>query len=55
MEILDKTDILILKILQYNSNLTTKELASKVNLSTTPVFERLKRLENDGYIKYLSR
>ena len=51
MEILDKTDILILKILQNNSNLTTKELASKVNLSTTPVFERLKRLENDGYIK----
>ena len=51
MEILDKTDILILKILQNNSNLTTKELASKVNLSTTPVFERLKRLENDGSIK----
>ncbi len=51
METLDKTDILLLKILQENSNLTTKELASKVNLSTTPVFERLKRLENGGYIK----
>ena len=48
---LDKTDIEILRILQENSRLTTKEIASRVNLSTTPVFERLKRLENEGYIK----
>lgn len=51
MDKLDKIDYNILKILQNNSNLTTKELAEKVNLSTTPVFERLKRLQNDGYIK----
>ena len=31
--------------------ITTKELAAKVNLSTTPVFERMKRLEKEGYIK----
>jgi len=31
--------------------LTTKELAAKVNLSTTPVFERVKKLEKEGYIK----
>ena len=31
--------------------LTTKELAARVSLSSTPVFERLKRLENGGYIK----
>jgi len=51
MDILDKTDLQILRILQDNSKLTTKELAAQVNLSTTPVFERLKRLETEGYIK----
>lgn len=51
MEHLDKTDILILRILQENSRLTTREIANKVNLSTTPVFERIKRLEESGYIK----
>ena len=34
-----------------NARLTTKELAARVNLSTTPVFERMKRLERNGYIK----
>jgi Lrp/AsnC family leucine-responsive transcriptional regulator len=51
MDTLDKTDLQILRILQNNSKLTTKELAAQVNLSTTPVFERLKRLEAEGYIK----
>lgn len=51
METLDKTDLQILRIMQKNSKLTTKELASQVSLSTTPVFERLKRLESEGYIK----
>lgn len=51
METLDKTDIKILSILQENSRLTIKEIASRVNLSVTPVFERIKRLENEGYIK----
>jgi Lrp/AsnC family leucine-responsive transcriptional regulator len=51
MENLDKTDLLILRTLQENARLTTKELAAKVNLSSTPVFERLKRLEHNGYIK----
>jgi len=48
---LDSTDIQILRCMQENARLTTKELAAKVNLSTTPVFERLKRLEREGYIK----
>lgn len=48
---LDETDIKLLRILQENSNLTTKEIAAKVNLSSTPVFERIKRLEKEGYIK----
>ena len=51
METLDKKDLQILRTLQENARLTTKELATRVNLSSTPVFERLKRLENGGYIK----
>ena len=51
METLDRIDIQILRIMQGNARLTTKELASRVNLSNTPVFERLKRLEKEGYIK----
>lgn len=48
---LDKKDLEILRILQDNSRLTNKEIAARVNLSTTPVFERIKRMENEGYIK----
>jgi len=51
MDTLDKIDLQILRTLQNNSKLTTKELAAQVNLSTTPVFERLKRLEAEGYIR----
>lgn len=51
LEKLDKVDLQILRTLQNNARLTTKELASSVSLSSTPVFERLKRLEKNGYIK----
>lgn len=51
MDTLDKVDLQLLRTLQDNARLTTKELASRVNLSSTPVFERLKRLEQKGYIK----
>jgi len=47
---LDETDLKILRELQANARLTTKELAVRVNLSTTPVFERVKRLEREGFI-----
>ena len=50
-EILDETDLQILKTLQKNAKLTTKELAEAVHLTPTPVFERQKRLEKKGYIK----
>lgn len=54
-ERLDKTDLLILQALQKNARLTNKELGVKVHLSPTPVFERWKRLERDGYIqKYVT-
>ena len=48
---MDTVDIKLLKLLQENSNRTIKELASLVNLSPTPVFERIKQLEKNGYIK----
>lgn len=48
---LDRVDQKLLAMLQRDSSMTTKELAAKVNLSPTPVFERVKRLEKHGYIK----
>ena len=51
METLDEIDLQILKTLQKNAKLTTKELADAVHLTPTPVFERQKRLEKKGYIK----
>lgn len=48
---LDEKDMDILRALQQNARLTNKELASKVHLSTTPTFERMKRLERLGFIK----
>lgn len=49
--VLDKTDLIILNLLQQNARVTVKEIAEKVHLSTTPVHERIKRLENTGVIK----
>lgn len=49
--ILDEIDIKILRELQLNSRLTNKELAARVHLSTTPTFERHRRLERAGLIK----
>lgn len=48
---LDAVDIKILETLQGDARITTKALADQLNLSTTPVFERVKRLERDGLIK----
>jgi Lrp/AsnC family leucine-responsive transcriptional regulator/Lrp/AsnC family transcriptional regulator len=52
---LDSTDKEILKHLQEDALLTTKELASRLNLSPTPVYERVRRLEKEGVIlKYVA-
>jgi len=48
---LDAIDIKILQILQDNAKLNNKEVASLVGLSTTPTYERIKRLEKNGVIK----
>ena len=49
--ILDKIDTQILAILQKNSNRTTKSIASELGMTTSPIFERIKKLEKEGYIK----
>ena len=51
MKKLDEIDLRLLNILQNNAKITNKELGSKLNLSPTPVFERIKKLEKTGYIK----
>ncbi len=48
---LDNTDKKLLSLLQKNAKMTTKQLAHHLNLSTTPVFERIKRLERTGVIE----
>lgn len=51
MSELDKTDKRILQILQGNARITNKELSSQLGLSPPPTLERVKKLENAGYIK----
>lgn len=48
---LDKIDLSILLELQKNGRITVTELANKVGLSKTPSQARMRRLEQDGYIK----
>lgn len=48
---LDNTDRKILRLLQYDGRMTTKELANKLHLTNTPVYERVKKLEKSGVIK----
>lgn len=54
MDHLDDKDIQLLRLLQKNAKLTVKELAKEINLSPSPAFERIKRLEQDGYVKRYS-
>ncbi|WP_295730205.1 Lrp/AsnC family transcriptional regulator [uncultured Muribaculum sp.] len=50
-EQLDDIDIDILRALQNDARLSTRQLAAKVHRSPTPVFERVKRMEAEGYIR----
>ncbi|MCE0495871.1 Lrp/AsnC family transcriptional regulator [Vibrio salinus] len=47
---LDKVDISILSQLQSNADITNAELSKRVNLSPTPCFNRVKRLEELGIL-----
>lgn len=52
---LDETDKKILQLLQVDAHLTLKDIANEINLSLTPVHDRVKRLEKEGYIeKYVA-
>lgn len=48
---LDRVDKQILKLLQKDSSLALNDLAEAVNLTTTPCWKRLKKLEDAGIIK----
>lgn len=48
---LDKFDIAILIALQKDGRLSNRELADEIGLSNAPCWRRLKRLEDEGYIK----
>lgn len=53
--IFDDTDKKLLEYLQIDSKQTNKELSSKLNLSVTAIYERIKKLEKDGFInKYVA-
>ena len=51
VQTLDETDLRILRAVQQDCRITTKDLAAMIHLSTTPTFERLRRLERMGYIQ----
>lgn len=48
---IDQTDRMILQLLQHDARLTNKEIADKLGKSISPVYERIKWLEQEGYIK----
>jgi Lrp/AsnC family leucine-responsive transcriptional regulator len=51
MHTIDSTDIRILQLLQYDARTTNKEIADKLGKSVTPVYERIRKLEEEGYIR----
>jgi Lrp/AsnC family transcriptional regulator, leucine-responsive regulatory protein len=52
---LDSTDKKILNILQNNGRITNSQLASEIGISPPGMLDRVKRLENAGYIeKYVA-
>lgn len=47
---LDKFDLAILKVLQQDARASLHEISAQVGLSSTPCWNRIKRLEADGVI-----
>ncbi|NKI31785.1 Lrp/AsnC family transcriptional regulator [Croceivirga thetidis] len=50
-ERLDSIDRKILRILEKDAKTMVKDIAEQLNLTKTPVYERIKRLEQQGFIK----
>ncbi len=48
---MDKFDRAILKLLQENATMPLGEIATKVRLSTTPVWRRIEKLKKEGVIR----
>ena len=48
---MDEIDIKILEFIQDDAKQSAKEMAAKLSLTTTPVYERIKKLENLGIIR----
>jgi Lrp/AsnC family transcriptional regulator len=48
---MDRTDLKILAILQEDASISVAEIAARVNLSQTPCWRRIQRLEADGVIQ----
>ena len=51
MAVLDSVDRTLLRLLQDDATMPLAELADAVNLTTTPCWKRLKRLEEDGMLR----
>jgi Lrp/AsnC family transcriptional regulator, leucine-responsive regulatory protein len=47
---IDPVDLKILQLLEKDALMTNKEIAAELNLTTTPIHERIKKLRRDGYI-----
>lgn len=53
---LDTIDAKLIELLQEDSSQTVKQLSAQLNLSNTPVYERIKKLEKSGVIdKYSAK
>lgn len=48
---IDDVDFEILRILQKDNSITLKDLSNDINLSLTPTFDRIKRMQKRGIIK----
>jgi len=51
VETFDPIDKKILKVLQVDARLNTKQIAGKIGLTVTPTYERLKKIEQSGVVK----
>ncbi|GGE89254.1 Lrp/AsnC family transcriptional regulator [Chishuiella changwenlii] len=51
MEELNKQEIELLRSLQKNSRFDISDLTERLNMSRTSVYDKIKKLENEGYIK----
>ncbi|WP_255578624.1 Lrp/AsnC family transcriptional regulator [Chitinophaga sp. sic0106] len=49
--VLDEKDMNILRLLQQDAKMTMRDIAAQLNMSTTPVYERIRKMEQAGIIK----